>query len=166
MTQAPARPADSGTDLILSTALAEQFNKMIAIVPDAEEGGVVNILEQIFSAEDAAGLESPWSDQDRGLPLGIVVQVTAMTKRASDFRDGLGFYLELDCIILHSGEVAQYVTGSVSVVAQLVKAYSLDLFPLTIKLVEAEKASKAGYKPQHLEIIENTAKPARSGKRG
>lgn len=154
------------TELVLPQALVEQFKGMVTLIPDADEGGVANIVSQILNATTADELDKPWSDNDRGIPLGKPFTLLAVSKRASDFRDGLGFYLELDVIDLQSGEPRVYVTGSVSAVAQITAAYAGGMLPLTFKLVEAEKASKAGYKPQHLEVIADTAKPARAGKRG
>ena len=166
MATAPAHTTDAGTDLVLSTAVVEQFQNMVRLIPDAEEGGVSNILAQIFAAQTADDLEKPWSDDERGIPLGRAFTLLSVSKRASDFRDGLGFYLELDVIDLSTGEQTVWVTGSVSAVAQIVKAYSLGLLPINFVLVEAEKASKAGYKPQHLEVIKAEEPPVKKSRRG
>lgn len=167
MTASRTTSDTAGTELVLSTATIERFQEMVILIPDTEGGGVENILASIFDATSAAELEKPWSDMDRGIPLGVPFLANGLTKSASDFRDGLGFYLVVDAIDLRTGESVEWVTGSVSVVAQLVKAYQLGILPQAFKLVEAEKASKAGYKPQHLEVIDNPAPAAKGrGRRG
>lgn len=159
---------NEGTDveLVLSAAVAERFHEMASMIPDAASGGMENIIAAIFEAETANDLEAPWTGGARKLPLGVPIKIMGISKTASDYKASLGFYLVLDCVVLHNGEVVEYVTGSISIVAQLVKAHSLNLFPLVCQAVEAAKPSKNGTMPQHLEIIDNGGQPAKKSRRG
>lgn len=166
MATAPARPDSEGMELQLSKAVVERFQEMIVLIPDAEEGGVSNIVAQIFQATTAAELDKPWTDDERGIPLGRPFTLLDVHKRASDFQDGLGFYLELDVIDLSTGEATVWVTGSVSAVAQITFAYAQQWLPVNFVMVEAAKASKAGYKPQHLEVVKDESTSGKPGRRG
>lgn len=160
MTKALDRPGNTPTQIELSAAVKEQFALMIQSAPRMSGGGVENILSQIFGADTPDALDKPWDEIDRALPLGVPILVDEFTVWESDFADGLGVYLVIDCTVLHSGEKVQYVTGSVSIVAALAKARSMGWFPLKCVAVEAQVPTKDGYKPQHLEVITDESKAA------
>lgn len=143
---------ETSTDIELSPALLKQFADMVTVIPDFEPGGGEQIYAAILTAGTIEDLESPWQG-GRQLPTNRPVIVEGIAKAPSDFGAGLPFYLVLDCIELHSSERKEYVTGSTSIVAQLVRAYTLGAFPIRCMAVEADKVSRNGYRPQHLTEI-------------
>jgi len=53
---------------------------------------------------------------------------------------------------MDNDEEIVWTTGSVSVVAQLVKAFMLGALPLYATIRKAERPTANGYYPQHLEV--------------
>lgn len=149
------KPRQPGADLtpIASEATLATFAHMAAVIPDAEGAGMDNMLAAILGADSWDQLDAPWSTTSTDDAIGVVVTVTDLSRRPSDFAEGLGVYLIVSGYRTETGEPITYTTGSVSVVAQLVRAYAIGALPLTTKLVKAERASANGYYPVHLQVI-------------
>lgn len=139
--------------------LAEIQAKWAALaesIPDAasdDGSGAMRIATQIFDAQQAGDLDSPWEARDFATLLNKPVKVTALRKAESDYPDGPGFYLIVDVTEVSTGEMVTVTTGSVSVMAQLIKAYAAGWMPLICVLTEAERPTKQGYRPQHLMVL-------------
>lgn len=153
----------SGGDVVLAPDVIDMFVSMIGLIPDAESGGQDNILRTIFAATTPEELEAPWNARDNKFPLGVVVRVESVAKRPSDYAGGLPFYMVCQATNLETGEATEYQTGSVSCTAQIAQAVFNEQLPIQVKLVQAAKASKNGYFPEHFEIIIPAA--AKNGKR-
>ena len=157
---APA-PADNGGDsLPVATGprpirgdVIEAYEAMIASVPDAGGDGFESILAAIALASAPSQLDAPWRSTGLAGFANTPLVVTGIRKMPSDFPGGLPWFLIIDAANLLTGEVVSITTGAVSVVAQLVKAWSLDAFPLRVVPRIAERPSANGYFPQHLEIV-------------
>lgn len=131
-----------------------EFAKMVTMIPaqDASEA-VDNILAQILAAENLDDLDAPWNTTKVDELTGHPLIVHSLKRMESDFTDGLGVYLVVGAAVKNTGEEVVFTTGSVSIVAQLVKAWAAGWFPLECKLVRAERPSADGYYPQHLELL-------------
>jgi hypothetical protein len=129
------------------------YEAMLAEVPDAGNEGIEGILEQIATATSAQELDEPWRAGGLGKYVDVPLVVTGIRKMPSDFGSGLAFFLVVDGAVRATGEKVAVTTGSVSVVAQLVKAWSLNAFPLLVVPRLAKRPTKDGYYPQHLEIV-------------
>lgn len=133
----------------------EAFREMGFLIPEIEADGGIGIVMDIMNATTLEQLDAAWTESDNDRLLNQPMLFTQVRRGDSDFKDGLGLFLSVNATVVHSGEEVIFSTGSVSVVAQLVRAYTLKLFPFVGMLVKAEKQSKNGYYPQHLEIEED-----------
>ena len=150
---APAVPVIDDSPVPLRGDVVEVYESMLASVPLAGQDGFEGIIAAIALATDPADLDAPWRSAGLEDWLNEPIVVTGIRKMESDYQTGLGWFLVIDGAVKATGEVLAITTGSVSVVAQLVKAHALGAFPLTVIPRQAERASAKGYFPQHLEIV-------------
>lgn len=152
---AAGQPRRTGSDVapIASDATLATFAHMASVIPDADGAGMDNMLAAILGADSWDQLDAPWSTSSTDDAVGVPVVITDLTRRPSDFAEGLGVYLIVSGSRADNGEPITYTTGSVSVVAQLVRAYAIGALPLTAKLVKAERPSANGYYPVHLQVL-------------
>lgn len=136
----------SGQAGIEMRALMEQ-------VPEADEDAYGGILMAILNAESPADLDAAWTARSLEQYCDTPLRVESIKRMPSDFADGLGAYLVVNAVIPGDGERVTMTTGSVSVVAQLVKANALGAFPLIVVPRKANRPSANGYYPMHLEIV-------------
>lgn len=130
------------------------FAKMATMIPAQDpEQAVDSIIAQILAADSVDSLDSPWRTDKLEELMGHPLELHDLKRMDSDFSDGLGVYLVVRGFEATTGEEVTFTTGSVSVVAQLVKAYASGWFPLRCMVVESERPSRNGYKPHHIEIL-------------
>lgn len=142
------------TDMqVLRPDVVEAYESMIADVPEAGGDGFEAILEAIALAGSAAELDAPWRSAGLEGLANTPIVVTAIRKMPSDYAGGLPWFLVVDAAVRATGEKITVTTGSVGVVAQLVKAWSLGALPLTVVPRMASRPSRSGYYPMHLEIV-------------
>lgn len=131
-----------------------EFAKMATMIPAQDpEQAVDSIIGQILAAGSVDQLDNPWRTDDLSELMGHHLEISDLKRMDSDYADGLGVYLVVRATELTTGEQVTFTTGSVSVVAQLVKAYASGWFPLRCMVVESERPSRNGYKPHHIEIL-------------
>lgn len=141
--EAISGPVVSGDALV-------RYESMLASVPDAGQQGYERILEALSEAQSLDDLEAPWRSRGGEQFLGQRLLIKGISKMPSDFRGGLPWFLVVDAELSDGGGDATFTTGSVNVVAQLVRAYTLGLFPLEAVLVESERPTAAGFTVQRL----------------
>lgn len=134
-------------------AIRAQFAEMAKGIPDAPEDGGLGIVAQIMEAGSVDSLDDPWRTRDMEKLAGERITVYDLHKLPSDFKDGLGVYLVVHAVRAETGEDVTVTTGSVSVVAQLVRAWAMGALPITVIPRIADRPSRNGYYPQHLEIV-------------
>ena len=137
----------------VSGAIVEAYESMIATVPEAGQDGFERILEVIAQANNVADLDAAWRSRGMEELAGIPLTIRGIKKMPSDFESGLPWFLVVDGVNEVTGEPVTVTTGAVSVVAQLVKAWSMGAFPIRVRPVVAERPSRSGYYPQHLEVL-------------
>jgi hypothetical protein len=144
---------DAGAGAQISERVLRQFADMVAMLPQDDTGGTESIVAQILAAETFEELDSPWSASDTEDLIGTVLTIESVKARRSDYADGLGFYVIATGKVYGTDKPVTFTTGSVSVVAQLVKAYAMGALPLVCTLQQAERPTEKGYRPQHLAIV-------------
>lgn len=154
-TETPDQAADriEGGPAALRPEIVASYESMLASVPDAGDAGFERILEAIANAQDKTELDAPWRSSGLEELADIPLTVRGITKIPSDFPGGLPWFLVVDAVNEESGEALTITTGAVSVVAQLTKAWAMGAFPLRVKAVVAQRPSKSGYYPVHLEVL-------------
>jgi hypothetical protein len=158
MTAAADTQAHEGADsrvapVPMSGDMVHAFGLMIEAIPESTGDGMENILRQLAGAQSAADLDSPWSTEGILSLVDRRIRIVSARRMPSDYTEGLGWYLVLDTQDLQTGELATVTCGSVSVVAQVAKAYQIGALPLSCIPREAKKPTKDGFRPIHLEIL-------------
>lgn len=152
-------PADDNTSTELAEfdpALVARFAQMATLVPSEDGGGYERILDAILSAESWEALSDPWNVTNADTLRGKRLRIDSIMRRPSQFAGGLGIFLVVKAIDTRTGEALVITTSSVSIVAQLVRAYALKMFPLVAEWVVADKPTDRGFYPQHLNILAAT----------
>lgn len=150
-----ADPSDI-TDLVPATGrevVIAHIQSLIDELPQASEGDELAIVEQLLSAGTVEQLDRPWDSDSLEQYLGRRITILSARWRQSDYADGLGIYLILELVDEGTGEAAIAMTGSTSIVAQILQANHLVGLPISCVPVRAKHASARGYFPQHLEKI-------------
>lgn len=146
-------PAGPGQALaVTNPELAARFAEMATLIPSETGDGAERILEQILAAPSWDHLDDPWESSNAAGLAGKTLLIRSCTRRPSDFRDGLGIFLVVDSLDARTGEAIIWTTSAVSIVAQLVRAYSLGELPAYAQVIVAERATERGYHPHHLKF--------------
>jgi len=147
-------------EMVISPETREMFASMVVAVPEADGSGTERILLSILNAKSWDELDDPWDTEKSAALVGVELAIHTITRHVSSYADGLGVFLVVHGKRLDDDTETVFSTGSVSVVAQLVRAYMLGAFPMYAKLVQSDKPTARGYYPQHLEILASAGGPA------
>lgn len=145
-----------GTDI--APAVSQQtlalFAQMAVTIPEAsDEGAYEDIVTRLLQADDLDALNAPW-DTNNGEDLaGYRLKIETIKRRQSDYAGGLGLYLVCEGVNMGTGEHFVWTTGSVSIVAQLARAWHLGGFPVIAELVVGDPSPSTGRRPQHLKVV-------------
>lgn len=150
--QAPRPTEDKSTDLVITAETRAMFAQMVMAVPDAEGSGSERIVLAILNAKSWDDLDAPWDADKAEALVDVEMRIDSIMRRPSTFADGLGVFLVVRGKRMDNDEEVVWTTGSVSVVAQLVKAFMLGALPIYATLKRSERPTEKGYYPQHLEI--------------
>lgn len=150
--QAVRHEEKPSTDLVITEETRRQFAMMVTAVPDAEGSGAERIVLSILNAKTWDELDDPWDSSKGEVFVDVEQRIDSIMRRPSTFADGLGVFLVVRGKRMDTDEEIVWTTGSVSVVAQLVKAFMLGALPLYATLRKAERPTERGYYPHHLEI--------------
>jgi hypothetical protein len=144
----------------IDPAVVERFATMATLIPSEDGSGVERIVDAILSAESWESLSDPWESTNADKLRGKRLRVNSLMRRPSQFRGGLGIFLVVFCTDTANGEDLVWTTSSVSVVAQLVRAYCLRVLPAIVEMVIADRPTEAGFYPHHLRFLAATPAPA------
>lgn len=148
--------------LIQDAQLLAQFAEMAVMIPADDGSGAERIMAKILSAETWDQLDEPWNASSIDDIAGKTMHITKVTRSPSTIAGGLGIFLVVHLQDPKSGKEYVKTTGSISVVAQLARAYALGISALTVQWLKAERPTPGGYYPQHLRILD-AATPDGSG---
>ncbi len=152
-----AVPEATSQEIVIRPEVVAQFASMAMAIPDAEGSGSERILLAILQAESWDELDAPWSTEKAEAMYNIEQDVYEIMRRPSSYAGGLGMFLVVRAREAVNGRELVWTTGSISVVAQLVKAYLLGALPLRVILTRSDRPTENGYYPQHLQVIANLA---------
>lgn len=145
---------DAESAVQLSPNAVQAYESMLASVPDVDSGGYDRILETIAQAKTLTDLDAPWRSSGMDAYIDVPLVIRGIAKAPSDFKGGLPWFLVVDAVTAADGESARFTTGSVNVVAQLVKAFTMGAFPVAAIPRERERATAAGYTVQYLQFTQ------------
>lgn len=140
--------------LINDAAILQQFAEMAVAIPADLGGGTEDIVRKILAATSWDQLDEPWETSSVDDILGKTLRIEKVVRRPSTYQGGLGVFLIVHLVDPRDQKKYVKTTGSVSIVAQLARAYFLGVTALTIQWCRAERPSESGYYPQHLKIID------------
>lgn len=133
--------------------LVAVYDGALAAIPDAEGEGAERILEALARAESPQELDAPWRSGDLVAYQDQELVILAARKQPSDFVGGLPWFLVIDAAAVETGEKVVIVTGAVDVVAQVAMLVSKDWLPYIVIPRVADRPTRNGYYPQHLEMV-------------
>jgi hypothetical protein len=152
MPDAPGSSQEIAVAAPMSAELVEQFARMAMLVPSETSDAVESIITAILNAPSWDHLDDPWESSKAEALAGVVFRIEDVTRRPSDYRDGIGIFLVVHSLNVSTGEKFVWTTSATSVVAQLVHAYVAGWLPLHAELVIAARATERGYRPHHLKF--------------
>jgi hypothetical protein len=159
----PAKNAPESNPVGISPATMKRFADMAAMLPRSEGDGAERIINQILNSQSVQDTNEIWGDlADAAKLVGQELTFETVKVMESDYTDGLGVWLLVEAVKNETGEAVMFGTGSVSIVGQLVLAYTRDEFPFAGKIVQSDKATKDGYYPQHIKVTEGSVGVQRS----
>lgn len=156
MSDGPAEDTTSTELATIDPAIVERFAQMATMVPSEDGGGYERILDAILSAESWETLSDPWESTNAEKLRNRRLRIESISRRPSSFAGGLGVFLVVKSVDTRTGEALVWTTSSVSIVAQLVRAYALRAFPLVAEVIIADRPTDRGFYPQHLRILAAT----------
>lgn len=136
----------------LPPALVEQFSRMAMMLPEIELDGGAGIIESILNAVDLRATNRVFERYDAEQLVGKWLIFERAQRAMSEYKGGLGLFLVVDAVDEESGEKITFTTGSMSIVAQCVKAYAGDEMPFRAKIKVTDNPTKSGFYPMNLEI--------------
>lgn len=145
---------EAETGVQLSPNAVKAYESMLVAVPDVDSGSYERILETIARAKSLADLDAPWRSDGMAAYIDSPLVIRGIAKAPSDFKGALPWFLVVDAVTVPDGEPARFTTGSINVVAQLVKAFAMGAFPVTVIPRQADRPTKDGYYPQRLQFTQ------------
>lgn len=139
---------------VMPPAVRERFMALFEQVPEADaEEATLSIITEILGAQDPDDLDAPWLGQGMRKLQGRVLKVNSIKRLPSEFAAGPGWYLGCDCVLTADGESLFVTTGSVAIMVQLITAFTRGWLPHEFVPRQAERASRRGFYPMHLEVV-------------
>jgi hypothetical protein len=139
--------------MTLPAELVQQFAQMAMMIPSEGTDAIESIVGAILNAPGWEHLSDPWEAAGAETLAGKTLLITDVTRRPSDYKDGLGIFLVVHYVESRSGERGVWTTGSTACVAQLARAYAGGWLPLYAQIVVAERPTESGYRPHHLKFL-------------
>lgn len=147
-----ARKAEENEGIVLSENTLKMFANMVTMIPEAEGSAYDAILTSLLNAESWDQLDDPWDTSKTEMLIGVEQKITAITRRPSTYKGGLGMFLVVHAEDMRTNKPLVWTTGSVAMVGQLVRAYARGWMPLYAEIIIAANPTQNGYYPQHLQI--------------
>ena len=144
---------------VLAPAVVEAFKRLMSDIPESDPNdATARIVAQILAAETPEELEEPWNGEGMRALSGRLLRITDVRRLPSEFLSGPGWYLGCTAVLVETGESKFVTTGSLSILAQIGRAVQAGWLPIDVVPREAEKPSRNGYRPMHLEIARRSSK--------
>lgn len=146
----PAKVDD--TEIVISDETRALFAQMAMAVPEPTGDASERIVLQILNATSWDDLDDPWDSTKAETLVDVELRIDAITRHPSSYAEGLGIFLVAHGVRMDTKAEIVFPTGSISIVAQLTKAYLLGAFPVYVTLRRSPRPTAKGYYPQHLEF--------------
>jgi hypothetical protein len=141
----------SGEVVPATDPLAALILERATVTAEDPDAIAAEIVARILAAETVDEVLAPRGTIPIGHLLGEPIEVRAVRWHRSDYADGPAVYAVADVVIAGTGERATVTCGARNVMAALWRLDDLGVLPITVEVVEAERASRAGYRPLWLQ---------------
>lgn len=151
------RGTKSQTVVPAAQKAAAQFAQMLTAIPPIDTEGLADdILLSILNADTLDALNAsgtyPTDDLDQK-----ILEIESIERGESTIDGGLGWYLLVHAVLIESGEAITFSTGSRTICAQLVKAFTMGELPARVVFERAKTPTAAGFYPQQLRFVKRPA---------
>lgn len=146
--------ADTDVAVITDPKVLAAFAEMAALIPAHDGNGAEDILRKILAAKSWTELDDPWDTAALDDVLDKPHMLVSATRLPSRYKRGLGMFVVLHLLDPKTGEERIKTTSAISIVGQVACAYARNWLPLKVIWRRAEEDTQAGFRPQHLEIID------------
>jgi hypothetical protein len=144
ITQTSHLPATAGA--------VEALVLLASDLPEAEDDATDRIVQQILAADSPEDVNAIWEATGIERWLDVPLLITSLHRAPSDFEDGIGVYVVIKAQTTGDRRDVVITTGSVNVIAQLIKAHTSDWFPLVATPRGPKRPPKNGRFPYRLEL--------------
>lgn len=152
----------TASELEAMAQVNQELTRRLKAVPDGPDDGGASLFMQLLSVTHWKDLDAPWSSEGLAKYIGKMIIINAIHKMPSDIEDGPGWYLVVHGAVAETGEEVTFTTSAVAVMIQLIIMATNGWLPITVIPRVAEKPTKRGFYPQHLEIVTGPAVPQRA----
>jgi dihydrofolate reductase len=152
MTDQPDPSTEIAITAVLSPEIERAFSQMVTAIPEDDDNAMDDILATIMGSATWEDLNKAWESAKGERLAGRILRIDTVTRHDSDFAESLGFFLVAKGVDTKTGETFAWPTGSVGTMAQLARAYLSGWLPLFAEVIIAERPTKKGYRPQHLQF--------------
>lgn len=151
--ETPITVDQAGEIVITRDDILRRLVAMVEAIPEPESGDDSAILTALLDAQTYDDINAPWR-ADGMLPyLGREIIIRGARRLASDFENGLGYFLALDIVDPETGESHVALTGSTSILAQLAAVHRVNGWPIRATPVQAKRAKPGRTPAQHLDNV-------------
>jgi hypothetical protein len=137
---------------VLSAEVEQQFAAMVTAIPEDDGNAMDDILATVLAAATWEDLNKAWESAKGEKLAGRMLRIDTITRHESELAGSLGFFLVAKGVDTRTGESIAWPTGSIGVMAQLVRAYLQGWLPLFAEVVIAPRPTKSGFRPQHIQF--------------
>lgn len=146
-------PEPSGDAPAISEEVLSALLDAVEHIPAEGGGGMDGILETLLAAQTVDDLNRPWNGTSGRELAGRRLRLTDVIRRPSQFDDGPQLFLVITAADAKTGERVTMTTSALAVILQVAIAWNLNMFPLLVDVVAAEKPTARGYYPYHLTVL-------------
>ena len=136
-----------------------RINAFLETQPTVDDDPTETMLRYILDSPDPSNWNALWRSSSLRDSKGAEVVIHAYRVQPSDFEGGLRHYLVLDVTDAKTGEKGVITCSSSMAIAQVLNAQARVGLPITVRIVEKDKPTKAGFRPIHLEYVGKTGAP-------
>ena len=136
-----------------TTLLLRALESQARTIDDGNASVYEDIFGRIQAAQSAEALFADDEPLDAEEIMGQALQVWDISVIKSDFAEGLRWYVAIRGRLIAADEDVVVTCGATKVVAQLVQAKAMKLFPVVVKFVRKERATRAGMHPLSMVLV-------------
>lgn len=133
--------------------------RLAEMLPQPTEEVLDSMVDQVMAASSLNEMNRMWDANGSKDMVNADLIFRSIHMMPSDFADGLPFFLVCACTDVVTGEQVTMTTGSIMIVAELIRAQLIDALPAEAVITAAKRPTKDGNVPLHLRWVGQIVKP-------